>query len=101
MKQDNSYRFNQDVIPRGRGQYIKTGIKIPAPCGADWRRRVKAKGEGLKAVEALTNHWNEQHTIEANAARKVKKARRKANNETGAPEPPFQSAFRERAFWDG
>lgn len=142
LRQGNSYRFNQDIIPRGRGQYIKTGIKIPAPCAADWRRRVKEKGmkrgtynrmnvietnqaikqayhntyEGIRAVEALTKHWEEEEIIEANAARKAKKARKKAVDDHEGPHPPtsmpkaIRDENREEAFkwldsinqeWDG
>jgi site-specific DNA-cytosine methylase len=128
LRQGKSYRFNQDTIPRGRGKHIKTGLKIPAPCGSDWRSRIKAHGikrgncskmnitqnkneinqalhsvhESLKACDALATHWEEQQEIEAHATRKTKKARKKAPEE--GPQPPrsipkaIRDENREEAF---
>jgi hypothetical protein len=120
LKQGFRPRFNHLEIPRGRGQYIKPGLKIPAPCGSEWRERVKAKGlkqgnfnkrnvteayscviqamhtthEALRAVESLTRHWDEQEIIEARAAKKVKKQRVAKASEGATPPQSITKALR-------
>lgn len=41
LKQNDRMRFNQDQMPRGRGRYLKLGMKIPAPHGPIWRDVLK------------------------------------------------------------
>ena len=113
LQTDGRMRYNQDQIPRGRGCYLKLGLKIPAPHGRQWRDLMKEKNlkyneknkkiiiqahhmvleainqtaEGVKAVEALARHWDKQE-IEAHQARKVKKRRKPAAEISGGKQPP-------------
>jgi site-specific DNA-cytosine methylase len=95
--------------------YLKPGLKIPAPHGKQWRDLMYSKNlkyskynkqtiikanhmikqaihntaEGIKAVEALTKHWDSQEKIEAHAA---KKRRVKASAGAGERQPPASIA---------
>lgn len=111
LTEDNRMRFNQDLIPRGRGKYLKPGLKIPAPQGPRWRELMEEKNlkysetnkkrviqanhmikeaihstaEGIRAVEALMKHWDAQDTIEAYQA---KKKRTKTADDALGKQPP-------------
>ena len=113
--QDNGKRrFTEQQLPRSRGNYLKPGMKVPAPYGQQWRQLMKQKNlkykdktkkqviqanhmimqaihntmEGIKAVQALTEHWDKQDLKEARAAQAVKKRRVKATDTVGGKAPP-------------
>ena len=47
LKRDNEEPwFNEEILPPSgaRGRYCKTGIKVPAPCGKEWRRMMVENG---------------------------------------------------------
>ncbi len=114
--QDNRMRYNQDQIPRGRGKYIKIGLKIPAPQGKMWRdliqqrnskQNIKPGEDHIEALSTITQAINQieqdlqttktftrqyQHRIDAMQVRRVKKKRTSAAGDSTAKQPPTSIA---------
>lgn len=115
LQQSDQMRFNQEQLPRGRGKYLKVGLKIPAPHGRKWRELIDEKNlkqsdlnkmrvvqanhlvieaiartiEGVKAMDQLIKYWDKQDKLEANQARKAKKKRRTNRESEGGKQPPI------------
>ena len=115
LRQDHRMRFNQELIPRGRGAYLKMGLKVPAPQGKRWRDLVEErnlkqnkgyKQDSIRAnraiIDAITQiekdvmtvqvitrqQGDDDETIQAMQARRAKKKRTSAAGASAGKQPP-------------